>query len=360
VSDDPLPGFDFTLCTTDDGNIKNWVNRPRANKIISIWPNSCRSYDDCWLWYIDTKSVPTLEAMADTLLWLADEPYRMIVRGAVKPDAIPVKVDLYVRRYADPDENNNTFVLADRAWMALDIDGIPVAPGLGRGDRVEAAGYYVRDVLLPPEFHRVRGIASVTSSTDAPKCLGTGPLGSDLTRLRLFFLLDRPISDENLRDWTKGYAWRHRLNLDYAVTGTVQPVYTARPTFIDGAEDPAPIDCRVVILGGDGGDRVPLELSPYVDITSHQHSESRKRRRRSGYGWQETIDQELGGIDGYHEVLWRAFGIGISNGADDDEMIAYALAAVARSGDRDRIHHYDRRYMRDRLKAFRKKDARNA
>jgi hypothetical protein len=302
-------------------------------------------------WYFTPKSLPTLEAFADALRWLADQPRIMIGRGQVKPGLDGVRAR---RRCNDPDATTNSFLVAPRAWLALDFDGVVVPAGIGVGDRVADAGAYARS-LLPPEFRDVRAIVSVTSSTGLPKNLGTGPNGEDLARLRLFYLIDRPVEDEDLRDWAKGFRYETGVDLDPVTFGTVQPVYTARPFFVD-LDDPVPVDRRVAILDG-ASDRAAIELDHYCKVTKVRQFQQRQARRRSGYNWRQTLDIELGDIDSYHEVIWRGLGMAIQAGVPEQEMIEYALAAVRKKADYARVLHYDYRYMVQRIKAFRKREA---
>jgi hypothetical protein len=356
--DSNLPAFDFTVCRVapqveliGGGFATNVL--PHANKTIGKWPTDNRPYDDVFWWYFSPKIVPSLEAMGSALEWLAEQSRMMIVRGQVKPGIDPNTRAR--RRYADPDESTNSFLPVARCWMAMDFDGLLVPAGLGAGDKVAEAGAFAR-ALLPREFHDVRMIVSVTSSTGLAKNLGVGPDGEDLARLRLFCLLDQPIADEDLRDWTKGFAYESRIALDYVVTGTVQPVYTARPFFV-GLDDPVPKDRRVAILDG-RSERVALALDHYCDVTAFRHFQQRQARRRSGRDWRQILDYELGDIDQYHEVIWRALGMAIKAGdATEDEIIKYVLAAVAKKADMARQLHYDYRYLHQCIRAFERKDA---
>ena len=192
----------------------------------------------------------------------------------------------------------------------------------------------------------MRAIASATGST------GRDPTGA---RLRLFFMLDRAISDEDLMLWCKGVNWTWKLNLDPVVLGTVQPVYTARPTFMHGASDPVPKDRRVVLLDG-ARDTVPIDLDFYTEAATHQQIKEHRATKKSGGDWRSTIDHELGGVDGYHAVIWRALGKGIRAGETDETMVGYIVAAVAAHGDPVHIRRCDRRYMLQSIKQFRRRD----
>jgi hypothetical protein len=351
------PAFDFTLCCVAP-QIKLITGEldttflPHANKTVAKWPGDCRPYDDVFWWYFTSKSCPTLDAFAEALRWLADQPRMMIVRGALKPHVRPNTRAL--RRYADPDERANSFDAVPRPWMAMDFDDVLVSSGLGAGDRVAEAGEYVRS-LLPPAFHHVRGIVTATSSTGLAKNFGVGPAGEDHARLRMFFLLDDPVDDEDLRDWAKGFRHETGINLDPVTFGTVQPVYTARPFFKD-IEDPVPVDGRVFILDG-AVDRVSLpDFDYYIRVTKLRQYAQRKYRERTGRDWRRTLEVEMGGIDGYHEPIWRALGMAIKVDVPEDEIIAYTLNVLREKADRARIEHYDRRYLKQCIKSFVRRD----
>jgi hypothetical protein len=55
-------------------------------------------------------------------------------------------------------------------------------------------------------------------------------------------------------------------------------------------------------------------------------------------------------------VIWRAFGRGIYDGVDDDEMVAGARALITARADAARVREYNERYLRARLRALRQLD----
>ena len=319
-----------------------------ANKIISPIPENCKSYDLAVYWRARECEYTSLEAFARVLAALADKPRVMIVRGA--RNATPAFRDSVARRYAEPRAADNYFEPAARGWIVFDFDGTPVPVGLDAGDQVEGAGLYLR-TLLPPEFRDARAVASVTSSTGrAPGC----------ARLRLFFLLENRISDEDLGLWMKGVEWTWKLNLDPSILGTIQPVYTARPTFIDGLTDPVPKDRRVALLPG-ARDRVDIDLDTYADVADAQLSKERgARKKRNEADWRGIIDNELGGVNTWHSVIWSALGKGLWAGENEDVMIGYVVAAVAARGDRARALRYDAAYARSCIKSFKRREKRRA
>jgi hypothetical protein len=314
------------------------------------------------LYYIYTpKSVATPEAFAAALTWLADQPRMMIVRGAVKPG-----LDLsqqHLRRFADPDPANNSFVTKPRAWLPLDFDGLYVPPGLGAGDKVAEVGAYARS-MLPPALADVTCVAVATASTGLEKHRGIGPGGKDSAHLRLFFLLDRATSDDALEKYVKGVNFERRLGLDASVLRTIQPVYTARPFFVN-MSDPVPSTGCVMVLPGSRM-RAVLDPEPYIKITAlEQYKQKARRRARAaelgrtnGRVWRAILDDDLGVIDSYHETIWCALGLAVAVGASDEEIIEYTLAAIHQKADRARILRYDNRYLSGRIQAFRRRHAR--
>jgi hypothetical protein len=337
----------FALTILETALARNAMYQKYANKVIT--PTYTTPYDLAKWWNAYPREFTSLAEMASMLEYLADRPRVMIIRGQLLP---PVQDGRSVmRRYADPE--HNYFEAVARGWIVFDFDGTPVPTGLDAGDQVEAAGLYLR-TLLPPEFRNVRAIASVTGSTGrAPGC----------ARLRLFFLLEDRISDEDLTLWMKGVNWVWKLNLDASILGTVQAVYTARPFFRGGAVDPVPRDRRVSLLPG-ATDYVDIDLEFYSAMAEQQLKKENRAVKRSGDGngadWRAIIDNKLGGVDNWHDVIWRALGVGIAVGEADEVMVDYIVAFVGAHGDRDRVNRYDTRYCRDRIKAFKRREKRRA
>ena len=113
----------------------------------------------------------------------------------------------------------------DRAWLPLDFDDVTVPAGLGHGERLVEAALFVRDHLLPDEFHGVRMIAVPSAST--------GRQGDSIARLRLFAALDRPHPLRAMKDWAKGRGGDARYCRSTPRSFKAgQPIYTARPIFV--------------------------------------------------------------------------------------------------------------------------------
>jgi hypothetical protein len=186
-------------------------------------------------WYNENHS---LEEFADTLRWLAEQPNKFIIRGQLLPG-----LDGPQRRLLKPhDGAPATIECPKRRWITLDLDGVTVPHGLGDPDKLGAAGYYIRDNLLPLTFRNIKCVATATAST--------GRKGPTIARLRLFFVLSHAVENSVLYEWIKSLAKEHpELSLDPSVMEVQQPIYTARPIFV-GLRDPVPAHCRVRVLDG--------------------------------------------------------------------------------------------------------------
>ena len=141
-------------------------------------------YDRVALWRFQPMAATSVAVMAEVLRDLAGRADQMIVMGRPRPGLLLDRPQL--RRWAAADPSMNTLEAVDRQWLPIDIDDVAVPPPLGRGDRLDDAARYVRDTVLPPEFHGIAAAATATSSS--------GLRGDTLARLRLFFELNRPLS----------------------------------------------------------------------------------------------------------------------------------------------------------------------
>jgi hypothetical protein len=151
-----------------------------------------------------------------------------VLRGAV---ADPARTR-GVRRLLHPDwRTGEAATLADtpRAWLALDLDGLPLPAGTDPRD-LAGCGEAAR-LALPGAFQRATMIVQATAGH------GFKP-GA---RLRLWCLLTRPIGGAECKRWLRA------APVDRSVFGAAQPIYTAAPLFV-GLPDPLPR--RLVVLDG--------------------------------------------------------------------------------------------------------------
>lgn len=201
-----------------------------------------QDYDRARLLDLRTVEAPHLDALHRLLLDLLDRPDTCALRGAI---ADPSRV-ARVRRLLHPDPESGeapTLLDVPRAWLALDLDGLPLPDDVDQRD-LEACGRVARRAL-PDAFHTAACIIGATAGH------GFKP-GA---RLRLWCMLDRAVTGAELKRWLRD------APVDHALFGAAQPVYVAAPVFV-GMRDPLPT--RLVRL--DGAERVfapsAAELAP--------------------------------------------------------------------------------------------------
>ena len=301
-------------------------------------------YDRLALWRFQPMAAASVAIMAEVLRDLAGRTDRMILMGRPRPGLQFDRPQL--RRWAAADPGANTLEAVDRQWLPIDIDDVAVPSPLGRGDRLDDAARYVRDTVLPPEFHGIAAAATATSSS--------GLKGDTLARLRLFFALDRPLSLDVLRRWARG-ARAADLPVDPAVIQAGQPIYTARPLF-QGIADPVPPRLRAFVLEGSRGDRVSLVTDRYEAASSPADRAAVFAPQSMQDDWRRYLRAALGGADSFFAPLTRALGVAARDLCDENEVIAFARTLVIARADPGRVAHYSEDWMRATLRRFRAAD----
>jgi hypothetical protein len=196
-----------------------------------------------------TAHAPDLPALATLLRDLSGRRDTCVLRGGIRdPDHARS-----VRRLVHPDpETGEAPTLRDvpRAWIALDLDSLPLPAGTDPRDLPGCAEAAL--LALPAAFRTAGCIAFATSGH------GFKP-GA---RLRLWFMLSRPLAGAECKRWLR------TAPVDRSVFGTAQPIYTAAPLFI-GMHDPLPH--RLVVVAGAPRVEVPeLQEPPPARPTPHR------------------------------------------------------------------------------------------
>lgn len=179
---------------------------------------------------LDLASVaaPSLDELAALLADLADRRDACVLRGAILDPARSRGVRRLL--HADPGTGEApTLGDAPRAWVALDLDGLPLPADVDPRD-LAACGTAARE-LLPAPFRSAACLMAATAGH------GFKP-GA---RLRAWYLLTRPLTAAECRRWLRDAL------VDRAALGAAQPIYTASPLFT-GLADPLPV--RLVRLPG--------------------------------------------------------------------------------------------------------------
>ncbi|MBT3558529.1 MAG: hypothetical protein HN491_12265 [Rhodospirillales bacterium] len=232
-------------------------------------------------------SFDDLRALYEVITEAAANPKKLVIRGRLRADA-PQRSDGRARRcnLKQADGEEPYFEDADRTWAMFDFDKVENPDGL-RPASIEAMEYL--RTLLPPEFHGVECIYSLSASA--------GLSDSDRISGHLWFVFNRPVSNHELKTWLSGYP------VDKRLFQCVQAHYIASPLFRDGIVDP--IDERNGLLPG-----APDVVSvPEIDISRPVNG-----HRGDGGGLEGAVGYEarmalLGdgeGTEGCHGVITPA------------------------------------------------------
>ncbi len=181
--------------------------------------------------YVQRRSFDSIFELHKILGELENDSISFVIRGEPVPNC---DLSQPVRRlkYRDGDEGP-FFQDAAARWVCFDFDGIACPANIDPMSNPDAAISYLRR-LLPPTFH------NVTCSYQWSN--GAGFDGWANLRAHLWFIIDRSINDDELRQWV----YDARLPVDAALFNTVQPHFTARPLFV-GMADPIPIRSNILL-----------------------------------------------------------------------------------------------------------------
>jgi hypothetical protein len=325
-------GFEFTICEVAEAG-KCAVKR--------ITPTGVHDYDLVTWWKFEPAYAGSQAKLAEQLMALALQPTKMVVMGA-PASGLDLR-QAHRRRWADP--ATATLVGPDRMWMPLDIDGVGVPRGLGRGERLEEAAVYIRDRLLPPAFHGVRLVAAPTAST--------GRKGDAVARLRLFAALDRHYPLADLKRWTRACAVALDLPLDSAPIQPGQPIYTGRPV---ADEDPVPRRLHAIVLDDDSGGVVRLDIDQFAARAMAIEERIEAAVRLRGSNWQRLMEDTVGGPEGYFAPLTRSIGVAVRAGASHAEIDALVGYLLTERADPCRQAQYSRAWIQRTMASFQRRD----
>ena len=221
-------------------------------------------YGQATWWSVRQVEVCDLVSLAWALASLEAERYSCVIRGEPLPG---IKLGCTRRlKEAAEDGTPPSFAPASRYWFGIDFDslpapiwdpdklvrrrevilrdraehGMPVAKGEDDGEDVDLAGDLDPDpidpakdgtiairaavITLPLEFHDTSGHWQMTSGAGIKQGI----------RLRLWYWLDRPVSDDEAKRWLE------RAPIDTSLYCANTPHYTARPIFDPPELDPLP------------------------------------------------------------------------------------------------------------------------
>ena len=217
--------------------------------------------------------------------------------------------------------------LQARFWLPFDMDFNTVPAGHRPGLDVDAIVEHVVS-LLPEEFHGVSVFWSFTSGHSIKPGIC----------IRLWFWLDRPLSEEEIKIWLAPQIAAKVI--DQAIFNPIQAIYTAAPIFV-GMHDPLPQ--RFGTWPGHS-DTVAV---PVIEKPQRSSSAERALGTSRGYGGgyaahRARIGDHEGGDNFYRPVksAVAAF-IGEAGTGADTAWLRADLEAAIREAPRDPGKHDD-------------------
>lgn len=183
--------------------------------------------------------VNDLEDLYELLKKYEQSQHTCLIRGVPVND-LPVEVQ----------RNGINFPMQESGaqWVCFDIDGIALPDCV---DPYGPGGIEYAVMQLPREFHAASYIAQFSASAGILNADGT-PYKPGL-RAHIFFWLDRPTTNEELKGWLFDYP------VDKAVFTAVQPHYIGNPVLGEGVD--CAITSRLYL------NRKNLEAVPVPDLT---------------------------------------------------------------------------------------------
>ena len=196
---------------------------------------------------VTEEPVSDLQSLSVLLHKLDNDHTRTIIRGSLiegKTNPVP--------------RNKTTFTATLRQWYMIDIDSLAWDGDIN--DQRAMLSYAIEQ--LPIEFQTVNCWYHFSSSMGIKAGI----------RVHLWFWLERPCSDDEMKAWLSG------CPVDLRLFNPIQIHLTANPRFIDGAVDPYPNRSGLFEAGsGVSTVPVPADLASRTAVT-----QAASRQRSSG------------------------------------------------------------------------------
>ena len=181
----------------------------------------------CYVFNAPVSGISSLSAMLKMVEARRD---CMVIRGAARPDLDLDRPQLRRKTHFQTPP-------AGRSWILIDVDKVPLPPGLSLQRDVAAVCEHLVG-RLPAEFHQASYHWQLSSSA--------GITDSSVVSLHLWFWLDRPVTDTQLKAWSTYWNAEVGIKLiDPALFNDVQAHFTAAPVFV-GLDDPFPVRSGLV------------------------------------------------------------------------------------------------------------------
>ena len=275
---------------------------------------------------------------------LLGDKHRFIVRGHPLPGT---DLSRALRRLGPEPDEPATFGPCPRAWAMLDIDWQPAPEGIDPVADPEGALAFLLE-KLPPELADVDVVVTWGSSQG----IKPGKFSA-----HVFFLLEGPVPDADLRRWAE--AQRARLPLDPAVFNPIQAHYTAAPVLV-GLKDPL-ADRRIVLVTR--GKRTATLDIPELPPPPAPGDRPVGGRTSRGY---EAHRARIGTEDGFHGPILSAVGAFVAEhgpiGTDVDALIPDLQTAIRQAdpggrGPEEIDRYASDKFLRDLIRSTLRKEA---
>jgi len=208
------------------------------------------------LFNVSEEPVSDLQSLSALLQRFEDYPSHTVIRGALEGG----------QRSPVP-RNKEAFTAIPRQWCMIDIDSLAWDSDVS--DQQEMVSYAIQQ--LPPEFQSADCWYHLSSSMGIKAGI----------RVHLWFWLDRPCSDDEMKAWLSG------CPVDMRMFNPIQIHLTANPQFRNGAVDPYPNRSGLFEAGpGISTVTVPADLA----FRSAVASKSSKQRTRGTSGLLDPAD----------------------------------------------------------------------
>ena len=256
----------LTILRKDDAEFCKYVKGHPPKPVMGRIPYLMRT---------ESVEVTSLQSLSQVLTKLESSTNKAVIRGE------PLESG-----YSPVPRTKANFKSAPRHWCMLDIDDLDCPAD--KTDPNTKIAYAIEQ--LPKEFLQTNFYYHFSSS------MGIKPG----IRVHLWFWLDRPCSDEEMK------AWLADAPVDLCLFNPVQLHLTANPLFIDGAVDPLPERSGLYTVEG-----WTDSVSPPVDLAERVLWQRRLHRTRKAaadgtYFAQDIIfDDETGRVvDGREQLMF--------------------------------------------------------
>ena len=192
---------------------------------------------------MQTLPIGDVSDLASALRVLADARRSFVIRGALRKGLEAKRVRRLCNSRIEAGVGVEApFTAKARRWLALDLDSLPAPEGIDAADVHASARFAL--LTLPRELARASCVVQLTSGAGLKPGI----------RCRLWYWLDRPVSDREAKQWLRG------CPVDLSLYDPVHPHYTAAPLFV-GVTDPIPERSRLIT-----GDIDMVTAPPRVDL----------------------------------------------------------------------------------------------